>query len=325
MVASALLVDYVLTVAVSIASAAANIGSAVPYVGSHKVEFAVAAILILTAINLRGVRESGTAFAMRYRGASTDAVDGISFTVAAGEIVGFLGPNGAGKSTTQRILTGLLRGHQGRADVLGHPVSRWGPDFHERIGVGFELPAHFSRLTARENLAVFAALYAEPTEQPGPLLDLVDLVDAADRVVGEFSKGMQMRLNLARALVNRPRVLFLDEPTSGMDPVHATMVRDLIRRQPEQGRTVFLTTHDMATAEQLCDRVAFMVDGRIAAIDTPRNFRLAHGRPCVVVEYRDQNMVRCQEFPLSAIGDDPGFAELLRHHRVETIHTRAVG
>jgi fluoroquinolone transport system ATP-binding protein len=259
---------------------------------------------------------------MRYRGARTCAVDGISFTVAAGEIFGFLGPNGAGKSTTQRILTGLLRGHQGRADVLGRPVARWGPDYYEHVGVGFELPAHFSRLTARENLAAFAALYAGPVEQPDVLLESVDLGAAADRAVGEFSKGMQMRLNLARALVNRPRVLFLDEPTSGMDPVHAALVRDLIRRQPEQGRTVFLTTHDMATAEQLCDRVAFMVDGHIAAVDTPRNFRLAHGQPCVVVEHRDDDVLRRTEFPLSGIGNDPAFAGLLREGRVETIHTR---
>ncbi len=259
---------------------------------------------------------------MRYRGATTCAVDGISFTVEEGEVFGFLGPNGAGKSTTQRILTGLLRGHQGRADVLGRPVAGWGPDYYERVGVGFELPAHFSRLTARENLAAFAALYRGPVDKPDALLELVDLAAAADRVVGEFSKGMQMRLNLARALVNRPRVLFLDEPTSGMDPVHATLVRDLIRRQPEHGRTVFLTTHDMATAEQLCDRVAFMVDGRIAAIDTPRNFRLAHGQPCVVVEYRDEDALRCKEFPLKGIGDDPAFAALLRDYEAETIHTR---
>jgi fluoroquinolone transport system ATP-binding protein len=259
---------------------------------------------------------------LRYRGATADAVDGISFTVDAGEIFGFLGPNGAGKSTTQRILTKLVRGHQGRADVLGRPVARWGPGYFEHIGVGFELPAHFSRLTARENLAAFAALYSGQTEEPATLLDQVDLVEAADQTVGEFSKGMQMRLNLARALVNRPRLLFLDEPTSGMDPVHATLVRELIRRQPAHGRTVFLTTHDMATAEQLCDRVAFMVDGRIAAIDTPRNFRLAHGQPRVTVEHRTGDGLRRTEFPLSTVGDDPAFAELLRDHTVETIHTR---
>ena len=259
---------------------------------------------------------------VRYRGATAYAVDGISFTVAEGEVFGFLGPNGAGKSTTQRILTGLLRGHDGRADVLGRPVARWGRDYYEHIGVGFELPAHFSRLTARENLAAFAGLYRGPVDEASALLDLVDLGSAADRLVGEFSKGMRMRLNLARALVNRPRVLFLDEPTSGMDPVHANLVRDLVRRQAEQGCTVFLTTHDMATAEQLCDRVAFMVDGRLAAVDTPRNFRLAHGTPCVVVEYRDENTLRHKEFPLTGIGGDPAFAALLREHPVETIHTR---
>lgn len=259
---------------------------------------------------------------MRYRGATAYAVDGISFTVGDGEVFGFLGPNGAGKSTTQRILTGLLRGHEGRAEVLGRPVERWGADYFEHIGVGFELPAHFSRLTARENLAAFAAFCRGPVDEPGALLDLVDLGAAADRAVGEFSKGMKMRLNLARALVNRPRLLFLDEPTSGMDPVHATLVRDLVRRQTEQGRTVFLTTHDMATAEQLCDRVAFMVDGRLAAVDTPRNFRLAHGTPCVVVEYRERNAVVREEFPLPGVGANPAFAALLREREVETIHTR---
>lgn len=259
---------------------------------------------------------------MRYRGATAYAVDGISFTVGDGEVFGFLGPNGAGKSTTQRILTGLLRGHEGRAEVLGRPVERWGADYFEHIGVGFELPAHFSRLTARENLAAFAAFCRGPVDEPGALLDLVDLGAAADRAVGEFSKGMKMRLNLARALVNRPRLLFLDEPTSGMDPVHATLVRDLVRRQTEQGRTVFLTTHDMATAEQLCDRVAFMVDGRLAAVDTPRNFRLAHGTPCVVVEYRVRAAVVREEFPLPGVGANPAFAALLREREVETIHTR---
>lgn len=259
---------------------------------------------------------------MRYRGAPGYAVDGISFTVAPGEIFGLLGLNGAGKSTTQRILTGLLRGHEGRADVLGSPVARWGADYYEHIGVGFELPAHFSKLTARENLVAFAALYSGAVEDPALLLELVDLADSADQPVAAFSKGMQMRLNLARALVNRPRVLFLDEPTSGTDPVHATSVRELISNQAAQGRTVFLTTHDMATAEQLCDRVAFMVDGRIAAIDTPRNFQLTHGQPRVVVEYRAADAVARKEFPLSAIGDDAAFSELLRSDTVETIHTR---
>jgi fluoroquinolone transport system ATP-binding protein len=258
---------------------------------------------------------------MRYRGAAADAVDGVSFSVEPGEIFGFLGPNGAGKSTTQRILTRLLRGFSGHAAVLGRPVQTWGPGYYEHIGVGFELPAHFSKLTARENLAAFASLYAVPTEEPAALLAQVDLADAADQRVSGFSKGMQMRLNLARALLNRPRVLFLDEPTSGMDPVHANAVRQLIRDQATQGCAVFLTTHDMATAEQLCDRVAFMVAGRIVAIDTPRNFRLAHGQPSVVVEHRSDGGLRRTEFPLVALGSE-AFQELVRGGAVETIHTR---
>ncbi|WP_436385428.1 ABC transporter ATP-binding protein [Amycolatopsis sp. MEPSY49] len=216
----------------------------------------------------------------------------------------------------------MLRGHRGRADVLGRAVERWGPDFYEHVGVGFELPAHFSKLTARENLAAFAGLFAGPVDKPARLLELVDLADAADRPVAEFSKGMQMRLHLARALVNRPRVLFLDEPTSGLDPVHAAAVRRLIRDQAAQGRAVFLTTHDMATADQVCDRVAFVADGRIAAIDSPRGFRLAHGKPTAIVEYRDEDVVRRKESPLADLGRDGTFAELLRAGSVETVHTR---
>lgn len=259
---------------------------------------------------------------VRYPGASRWAVDGISFTVDGGEIFGFLGPNGAGKSTTQKVLTRLLRAYEGRAEVLGRPVREWGPEYFEHIGVGFELPAHFSRLTARQNLEAFASLYSMPVEPADGLLAAVGLEDATDEVVAGFSKGMKMRLNLARALVNQPRVLFLDEPTSGLDPVHTTMVKALIRDQAARGRSVFLTTHDMAAAEQLCDRVAFMVDGRLVATDTPRGFRLRHGAPTVRVEYREADGLVRREFPLEHIGADPDFLNLLRRGHVETIHTR---
>ncbi|ROO50881.1 fluoroquinolone transport system ATP-binding protein [Micromonospora sp. Llam0] len=259
---------------------------------------------------------------VRYRGSSRYAVDGVSFTAAAGEILGLLGPNGAGKSTTARVLTRLLREHEGRADVLGRPVRDWNADLYRRIGVSFELPAHFARLTARENLQAVAGLYGTATEPAGPLLDRVGLGVAADQPVVGFSKGMQLRLNLARALIHRPEVLFLDEPTSGLDPVHAHLVRDLIREQAEQGRTVLLTTHDMTTAENVCDRVAFIVDGRVVAVDTPRGHRLRYGRPTVVVEYRTGDRLARREFELSTLGTDPDFGELLRGGRIETMHTR---
>src|SRR5690242_3391964 len=140
---------------------------------------------------------------VRYPAAARDAVTGIDFTVAAGEVFGLLGPNGAGKSTTQRVLSGQLRQYTGNVEVLGKPVGAWGRALYERIGVGFELPAYFPKLTARENLAAFAALYRRPTLRPIDALATVGLSDAADQRAATFSKGMKMRLNLARAILHR--------------------------------------------------------------------------------------------------------------------------
>jgi len=257
-----------------------------------------------------------------YRGSRRAAVKGVSFAITPGEVFGFLGPNGAGKSTTQGVLTRLLNGYGGRVEVLGRPLDGWGPDYYERIGVSFELPASFGKLTARENLEAFASLYSVATENPIELLERLDLADAADMRVRNFSKGMQMRLNLARALLHRPDVLFLDEPTSGLDPVHAAQVRAVIRAQADEGRTVFLTTHDMHTAEELCDRVAFIIDGRIAELDSPRALKLAHGARTVTVEHLLNGEVRREDFALEGLGDNSRFLDLLRSDRVETIHSR---
>jgi fluoroquinolone transport system ATP-binding protein len=257
----------------------------------------------------------------RYPGAERDAVAGISFEVPAGEIFGLLGPNGAGKSTTQHVLVGQLTGYHGSAEVLGQPVGRWGADLYRRIGVGFELPAAFPKLTARENLSFFARLYGSAALDPAEALALVDLGGVAEQRVATFSKGMKMRLNLARALLHRPELLFLDEPTSGLDPGHAAAVHAVIRAQAAAGHTVFLTTHDMATVAELCDRVAFVLDGRIAAIDTPRALRLAYGQPRVVVEHRVGGQLHRAEFPLTH-PTDPQLVALLRRAAVETIHTR---
>lgn len=258
---------------------------------------------------------------VRYGRATRCAVDGMSFTVEPGEVFGFLGPNGAGKSTTQRVLNGLLRGYEGCAEVLGKPVRRWGSEYYEHVGIGFELPAHFSKLTAAENLRTMACLYRWPTEEASELLERVDLGDVAGQPVGTFSKGMQMRLNLARALLHRPRVLFLDEPTSGMDPVHAALVRGVVRQEAGKGASVFLTTHDMTTAGRLCDRVAFVADGQIVAVDTPRNFRLQYGKPEVVVEYRRDDEIGRHTFDLQEFGNDPEFLDLARSGAVESMHT----
>jgi fluoroquinolone transport system ATP-binding protein len=258
----------------------------------------------------------------RYPKTAEPAVKGMSFTVDRGEVFGFLGPSGAGKSTTQKILTGLLTGHGGRVAVWHRDPADWGSEYYQRIGVSFELPNHYQKLTALENLQFFAALYAGPTEDPMALLESVDLAASADTRVGQFSKGMQMRLVFARALLHRPDLLFLDEPTSGMDPVNARRVKDVVRELREQGCTVFLTTHDMATAEELCDRVAFVVDGRIAALDTPTEHKVSRSRRTVRVTYRAGIDLEYKDFPLDGLADDETFRALTREHHVEALHSQ---
>jgi fluoroquinolone transport system ATP-binding protein len=258
----------------------------------------------------------------RYPKTAEPAVKGMSFTVDRGEVFGFLGPSGAGKSTTQKILTGLLTGHGGRVAVWHRDPADWGSEYYQRIGVSFELPNHYQKLTALENLQFFAALYAGPTEDPMALLESVDLAASADTRVGQFSKGMQMRLVFARALLHRPELLFLDEPTSGMDPVNARRVKDVVRELREQGCTVFLTTHDMATAEELCDRVAFVVDGRIAALDTPTEHKVRRSRRTVRVTYRAGIDLEYKDFPLDGLADDETFRALTREHHVEALHSQ---
>ncbi|MGV0738687.1 ABC transporter ATP-binding protein [Mycobacterium syngnathidarum] len=258
-----------------------------------------------------------------YPKSTEPAVRGMDFTVGRGEIFGFLGPSGAGKSTTQKLLIGLLRGHGGRATVWGRDPLEWGSDYYQRVGVSFELPNHYLKLTGLENLQFFASLYDGPTADPMELLESVGLKDAAHTRVGKYSKGMQMRLTFARSLVNDPELLFLDEPTSGLDPVNARKVKDIILGLKASGRTIFLTTHDMSTADELCDRVAFVVDGAIVALDTPAELKIARSQRRVRVQYRVPGEgLTTTEFGMDGLADDPDFHAVLRNFHVETIHSR---
>ncbi|MDH3271832.1 MAG: ABC transporter ATP-binding protein [Gemmatimonadota bacterium] len=252
----------------------------------------------------------------------TKAIEDVSFTVGQGEVFGFLGPSGAGKSTTLGVLVGLLRGWQGQVSVDGRSPGEWGAEYYRRIGVSFEFPNHYSKLTARENLEFFRALHGEATKSIDGVLGMVALEDHADRPVGEFSKGMKMRLNFARSLLHDPDLWFLDEPTTGLDPVNALRVRDLIRARRNAGTTTVVATHDMNTAAAVCDRVAFIVDGGIAAIGAPAALRRAHGRRQIEVRWTDDRGVAGAEiFPMDGVGDDPRFLELLRSPGLESVHS----
>src|SRR5687768_1306323 len=204
----------------------------------------------------------------------TNAVDHLTLEVHAGEIFGFLGHNGAGKTTTVRLLNGVLEPTSGQAKVLGLDAQAKGPAVRARTGVLTETPSLDERLTARDNLSFYADLYnlpgAEVPERVDSLLTEFELAQRADEKVGGYSKGMKQRLALARALLHKPEVLFLDEPTAALDPVAArhvnTLVETLARRE---GCTVFLCTHNLVEAQRLCDRVAVMQHGNLVALGTP--------------------------------------------------------
>jgi fluoroquinolone transport system ATP-binding protein len=257
-----------------------------------------------------------------YAGSNAAAVRGVAFAVQRGEIFGFLGPSGAGKSTTQKILLGLLEGYRGQVRVRDKEVLAWAADDYERIGVSFETPNHFLKLTGLENLHYFGALYRRATRTPSALLAAVGLESDGDRLVGQYSKGMKCRLSIARCLLNNPDLLFLDEPTGGLDPTSAQRVKDLVRAEREGGATVFLTPHDMAAADELCDRVAFIVDGRIVCIDSPRALKLQHGERTVRVGYLANGRPTHADYPLDGLADDAAFHQVLREREVQTLHTR---
>lgn len=257
----------------------------------------------------------------RYPKNDEDTLKGLDFRVENGEIFGLLGPSGVGKSTTQKILTKLLSGYRGQVRYQNQPLESFGREFYQHIGVGFEMPVHFSKLTALENLAFFQRLYAQ-SHDPEELLQRVGLLEDKDKPVGQFSKGMKVRLNFVRALLNKPRMLFLDEPTNGLDPFNARIIKNMIREFRHNGGTVLLTTHLMSDVDELCDRVAFMAHGRIAEIDSPKHLKVAHGQRRVAVEFEENGSTRQEDFDLDALKTDERFMEIIRERRIVTIHSR---
>ena len=206
------------------------------------------------------------------------AVDGISFSVAPGEIFGFLGPNGAGKTTTIRMLTGQLIPTSGTAKVAGFDIVNERQQLKPRIGVVFDSQNLYDRMSARENLIFFARLYRVRKSRVDEVLAEVGLTERAGDQVQKYSNGMKQRVLIARALLHKPEVLFLDEPTRGLDPHIARDIRGIVSKLAKGGMTVFLTTHYMEEADQLSQRVAFLDRGRIVALDTPDRLKAEYGR-----------------------------------------------
>jgi len=248
-------------------------------------------------------------------------IENMNFSVREGEIFGFLGPSGAGKSTVQKILTALIPAYQGSVQVLGVEAAQHKKSFYEQIGVDFEFPSLYEKLTARENLHFFASLY-QHSLPPEPLLERVGLLLEADKQVSAYSKGMKSRLNFIKALMHEPRLLFLDEPTSGLDPSNARLVKDLILEQKAQGRTILLTTHNMHDATELCDRVAFIVDGEIRALDTPHHLIMSRGASRISYTYLDEKGEEKQgTSQLQKTGEDANLVRIIAENRIVSIHS----
>ncbi len=221
-------------------------------------------------------------------GKDKQALHGLDFSVGDGEIFGFLGPNGSGKSTTQKILTGILKGHGGMVSLFGKDIrSAHTQEFFQKIGVLFEFPYLYTNLSALDNLHYFASLYSkEQLRDAEELLDELEFKrDYLKKPVSSYSKGMRQRVSMARALISNPKLLFLDEPTSGLDPAGAVLFRKLIEKERQKGTTVFLTTHNMLDADLLCDRVAFISNGKIVALDTPRNLKDQNSNHSIIISY----------------------------------------
>jgi ABC-2 type transport system ATP-binding protein len=232
---------------------------------------------VIEALSVAAVEAQGLVKTYRGRSGTVEAVRGVDLRVDTGEIFGFLGPNGAGKSTTVKMLTTLLSITGGSARVADLDVARRPDDVRRRIGVALQEAGLDPRQTGRELLVLQGRLFdlseREATARAEELLELVELTDAADRRIKTYSGGMKRRLDLASALVHEPDVLFLDEPTTGLDPASRVTVWDEVRRINERGTTVFLTTQYLEEADQLCDRLAIIDDGLIVREGTPTELK----------------------------------------------------
>jgi fluoroquinolone transport system ATP-binding protein len=250
------------------------------------------------------------------------AVKNANFEIPKGEIFGFLGPSGAGKSTTQGVLTGLLPLQEGNVTVAGYDVKTIKRNMFNKIGVSFEQSNVYSKMSALENLDFYRRLFDVETQEPKDLLKLVGLEGKGDIRAGEFSKGMKHRLTFARSMINNPELWFLDEPTTGLDPSIAADIKDIVREQNKKGVTIFLTTHNMFIADELCDRVAFIVDGEIKLVNSPKALKLEYGEQLVEVEYGKNGDMVTESFSTVLDADKKRLQEVIGKHDIQSMHTK---
>jgi len=250
------------------------------------------------------------------------AVFDASFEVEKGEIFGFLGPSGAGKSTTQNILTGLLPLQKGHVIVDGYDIAKVDKKRFNNIGVSFEQSNLYSKLTAEENLMYYAKLFDVPTRDPKELIAMVGLDGNDKKKVGGYSKGMKHRLTFVRSLINNPKLWFLDEPTTGLDPAIAADIKKIIKTERDKGVTSFLTTHNMYIADELCDRVAFIIDGKIMLIDSPKNLKLKYGEKTIAVEYIKNDKIEKELLAPKIDIERAKLAKIVNEYEIITMHSK---
>ena len=250
------------------------------------------------------------------------ALKDVSFSVEEGEVFGFLGPSGAGKSTTQGILTGLLPIQEGKATVAGYDLRKPDRQIFNRVGVSFEQSNVYGKLTALENLEFYRKLFDVETMDPKELLKIVGLDQVMNKRASTFSKGMKHRLTFARSMINKPSLWFLDEPTTGLDPAIAGIIKDIIKQKNKEGSTVFLTTHNMFIADELCDRVGFIVDGELKVVDSPRNLKLQYGKKIVQVEYIRNSRTETALIDLGNEKERLKLNEIIKNEQIEMMHTK---
>lgn len=268
------------------------------------------------------VQDAIVADNLTYRYGDLLAVDHINFSVAKGGILGFLGPNGAGKTTTVKILTGQLKPKEGKALLLGMDVAHNIEKAQAKIGVCFEETNLYQQMSALENLNLFAKLFGVKSFDGYALLKRVGLAGREKDRVENYSKGMKQRLMVARSLVSKPEILFLDEPTAGLDPTSSEAIRNIILEERERGATIFLTTHDMMEAGKLSDKVAFMNQGKILVLDTPDNLKQQYGKRALKARVRNNDgKLENREINLDTPQTADDIRELFAKEKVVTLHS----